>query len=314
LEDATKLSKLLNGPRILFKRDDMTGFAFGGNKTRKLEFLLADAMRKGADTVITTGSLQSNHARLTAAAATRYGLRPILVLRGRPPNEYDGNLLLDRLLGAEIKIVQPELKDASQVMEQVAGEVRAAGRVPYVIPSGGSTPIGAIGYSNAMLEIVAQAVELGVSVDHVVFSSGSGGTQGGLVFGAKALNFQGRILGISDGTPRDPLVEKIMTIANGCAELVHSEVSVSMKDINFLDQYAGEGYGVLQKEVADAITTVARSEGVFLDPVYTGKAMWGLIDLIDQGSLGRDETVVFIHTGGAPSLFPYKKELCSVTE
>jgi D-cysteine desulfhydrase family pyridoxal phosphate-dependent enzyme len=303
---------MLGGPRILFKRDDNDGFALGGNKARKLEFLIADAMQKGADTIITTGGVQSNHARITAAAAKRYGMRPILVLRGDSSAEYDGNLLLDKLFGAEIRIVAPDMRDTMPIMQDIAEEMRDGGREPYIIPSGGSNPVGAIAYSNAMLEIISQAVEMSVKVDHVVFASGSGGTQGGLLFGAKALNFQGRILGISDGASRDPLVGKIVEIANGCARLIDSHVSVSLKDVDFLDQYAGKGYGILQKEVVDAIMTVAGTEGILLDPVYTGKAMWGLMDLIHQGYFEKDETVVFIHTGGTPALFAYRKELVSL--
>lgn len=312
LEEAPRLTKMLGGPRILFKRDDNDGFALGGNKARKLEFLIADAMQKGADTIITTGGVQSNHARITAAAAKRYGMRPILVLRGDSSAEYDGNLLLDKLFGAEIRIVAPDMRDTMPIMQDIAEEMRDGGREPYIIPSGGSNPVGAIAYSNAMLEIISQAVEMSVKVDHVVFASGSGGTQGGLLFGAKALNFQGRILGISDGASRDPLVGKIVEIANGCARLIDSHVSVSLKDVDFLDQYAGKGYGILQKEVVDAIMTVAGTEGILLDPVYTGKAMWGLMDLIHQGYFEKDETVVFIHTGGTPALFAYRKELVSL--
>lgn len=312
LEEAPRLSKVLEGPRILFKRDDNNGFAFGGNKARKLEFLVADAIEKGADTIVTTGGLQSNHARLTAAAAKKYGMRPLLILRGDLPKETSGNLLLDQLLDAEIRTVPADVRNTLPAMEDAAEEVRDSGGTPYIIPSGGSNPVGAIAYANAMLEIVSQAVEMNVKVDHVTFSSGSGGTQGGLLFGAKALNFEGKVLGISDGAHRDPLVHRIVDIANGCARLVDSRVSVSLKDVDFLDQYAGKGYGVLQKEIVDAITMVARTEGIFLDPVYTGKAMWGLIDLIHQGYFERDETVVFIHTGGTPALFAYGNELADL--
>jgi D-cysteine desulfhydrase family pyridoxal phosphate-dependent enzyme len=312
LDEALGLTRLLGGPKILFKRDDNNGFALGGNKARKLEFLIADAIEKGADTIITTGGLQSNHARLTAAAARRFGMRPILVLRGDPEAEYDGNLLLDYLLGAEIRTIPRDARDVIPIMEDIAEEVRDGGGEPYIIPTGGSNPIGAIAYSNAMLEIISQAVQMCAKVDHVVFSSGSGGTQGGLLFGAKSLNFQGRVLGISDGASRDPLVHRVVEIANGCARLIDSHVSVSLKDVDFLDQYAGKGYGVLQKEVVDAIRTVAEAEGILLDPVYTGKAMWGLIDLVHQAYFDKDETVVFIHTGGTPALFAYKKELISL--
>jgi len=309
LEEAPRLTKMLDGPKILFKRDDNNGFALGGNKARKLEFLLADAIKDGADTIITTGGLQSNHARLTAAAAKKYGMRPILVLRGDETAESNGNLLLDQLLDAEIRTVPSDLRNTMPVMEDIAEEVRDSGGAPYIVPSGGSNPIGAIAYANAMLEIVSQAVEMNTKVDHIAFSSGSGGTQGGLLFGAKALNFEGKVLGISDGASRDPLIHKIVDIANGCARLIDSHVSVSLKEVDFLDQYAGKGYGILQKEVFDAMVAVARVEGIFLDPVYTGKAMWGLMDLIRQGYFEKDETVVFIHTGGIPALFAYRKEL-----
>jgi len=232
-----------------------------------------------------------------------------LVLRGDAAAESNGNLLLDQLLDAEIRTVPSDLRNTMPVMEDIAEEIRDSGGAPYIIPSGGSNPIGAIAYANAMLEIVSQAVEMNTKVHHIAFSSGSGGTQGGLLFGAKTLNFEGKVLGISDGASRDPLIHKIVDIANGCARLIDSHVSVSLKEVDFLDQYAGKGYGILQKEVFDAMVTVARAEGIFLDPVYTGKAMWGLIDLIRQGYFEKDETVVFIHTGGIPALFAYRKEL-----
>lgn len=309
LQEAPNLTRLLDGPRILIKRDDMTGPEFGGNKARKLEFLIADALDQGADTVITTGGLQSNHARITAAAARKFGLDAILVLRGDKPQTYDGNLLIDELLGADVRFVPATMRDTMPAMGDVAEECRDRGHTPYIIPSGGSNPIGAIAYANTILEITNQANDTGIFVDNVVHSSGSGGTQGGLLFGAKSLNSGIKILGISDGVARDPFVNKVLDIANGCSELIGSNCRIGSNDVKFFEEYAGAGYGIMQKEVADAIRTVARTEGILLDPVYTGKAMWGLIDLIGQGHFEKDESVVFIHSGGTPALFAYKEEL-----
>lgn len=312
LEEAPRLTKLLGGPRILIKRDDLTGPELGGNKARKLEFLIADALEEGADTIITTGATQSNHARISAASARRFGLEPVLVLRGEEPDVYDGNLLIDELLGAEIHFVPSETRDTMPVMRDVAEEYRDRGRTPYIIPSGGSNPIGALAYANAMLEITSQANNLGIYVDYVVHSSGSGGTQSGLLFGAEVLNTGITILGISDGVMRDPFTSKVLDIADGCSKLMGYNCSFSLNDVKFFDQYAGLGYGVLQKEVADAIRTVARTEGVLLDPVYTGKAMWGLMDLITQGYFEKDDCVIFLHSGGTPALFAYKRDLMNL--
>ncbi|MFH0848193.1 MAG: D-cysteine desulfhydrase family protein [archaeon] len=311
LEEAPRLTKLLDGPRILIKRDDLTGPEMGGNKARKLEFLIADALEEGADTIITTGATQSNHARISAASSRRYGLEPVLVLRGEEPDVYDGNLLIDELLGAEIRFVPSDTQDTMTVMKDVAEEYRDRGRRPYIIPSGGSNPIGALAYANAMLEITNQANDRGVYVDYVIHSSGSGGTQSGLLFGAQILNTGISVLGVSDGVKRDPFTSKVVSLAEGCSKLIGSRCTLSLNDVKFFDKYAGLGYGILQKEVADAIRIVARTEGVLLDPVYTGKAMWGLMDLIAQGYFERDECVVFLHSGGTPALFAYKTDLMS---
>jgi len=311
LEEAPRLTKLLGGPRILFKRDDLTGPEFGGNKARKLEFLIADALKEECDTVITTGALQSNHARITAASARRHDLDPVLVLRGDEPETYDGNLLIDELLGAEIHFAPAETKDMMAAMADVAEDCRERGRTPYIIPTGGSNPIGAVGYANALMEIVTQTNDLGVHANYLVHSSGSGGTQGGLVCGSTILNADITVLGISDGVMRDPFVSRVLDIANGCSKLLNLECTISPNEVEFFDDYAGEGYGILQKEVADAIRTVARTEGILLDPIYTGKAMWGLIDLTKQGYFDKDECVVFLHSGGTPGLFAYKNELNS---
>jgi len=324
LEEMPNLSKKLGGPRILIKRDDNTGLAFGGNKARKLEFLMADAREKGADTIITTGAIQSNHARMTAAAARRMGMKPVLVLREieSEPGGYDGNLLLDFLVDADIRIVNPpagrDPKARStameKAMEEVARELEDAGHSPYIIPSGGSNPIGALGYANAVLELLQQLNELGVRVTHIVHSSGSGGTQSGLLLGASALSTGIQVVGISVSSDKNYLSERIMSIVQGSSRLLGIDPPITRDDITVIDDYVSPGYGYLTVEVADAIRSLAETEGILLDPVYTGKAMYGMIDLIKNGYFTKDDTVVFFHTGGTPALFPYRDQLKSFVD
>jgi L-cysteate sulfo-lyase len=309
----------LGGPRILIKRDDNTGLAFGGNKARKLEFLIADARVRGADTLITTGAVQSNHARMTAAAARRVGMKAVLVLQEieSEPGGYDGNLLLDFLMGAEIRLVDlPSARDPKarrlameRAMGEVARELEDAGHHPYIIPSGGSSPVGALGYANAVLELLAQANEMGVRVTHIVHASGSGGTQSGLLLGALALSTGLRVVGISVSSDRAGLSERIAGITQGSSELLGISLPLSRDDIIVIDDYVSPGYGYLTREVADAIRLLAETEGILLDPVYTGKAMCGMIDLVKNGYFSGDDTVVFFHTGGTPALFPYRGQL-----
>jgi D-cysteine desulfhydrase family pyridoxal phosphate-dependent enzyme len=309
----------LGGPRVLIKRDDNTGLAFGGNKARKLEFLMAEAKSKGADTVITTGAIQSNHARMTVAAARRLGMRAVLVLREikSEPGGYDGNLLLDFLMGADIRLVNPPAERdpkartyaMQNAMERIAGELTDDGQVPYIIPSGGSNPIGALGYVNAVLELVQQANELGIGVTHIVHSSGGGGTQSGLVLGASALNTGFRIIGISVSQDKNYLSEKIAAIIQGSSELLGLDISLTDNDITVIDEYVAPGYGYLTQEVASAMRFVAETEGILLDPVYTGKAMYGMMDLIKNNYFNDDDTIVFFHTGGTPAIFPYRNQL-----
>ena len=324
LEEIPNFCKKLGGPHVLIKRDDNTGLAFGGNKARKLEFLMADAREKGADTVITTGALQSNHARMTAAAARRLGMRSVLVLREieSEPGGYDGNLLLDFLMDADIRFVNPPAgKDPKarsramqRAMEEVAGELRDAGRVPYIIPSGGSNEIGALGYANAVLELVQQANELGTKITHIVHSCGGGGTQSGLLLGTLALSTGIRVVGISVSSDKNHLSEKIMKITQGSSRLLGIDLPLSREDIIVVDDYVPPGYGYLTSEVADAIRFLAEAEGILLGPVYTGKAMHGMIDLIKNGYFSKDDTIVFFHTGGTPALFPYRDQLKSFVD
>jgi D-cysteine desulfhydrase family pyridoxal phosphate-dependent enzyme len=319
LEDLSNFCKKLGGPRVLIKRDDQTGLAFGGNKARKLEFLMAEAMRKGADTVITTGAIQSNHARTTAAAARRLGMQSVLVLREieSEPRGYDGNLLLDFLMNADIRLVNPPVEkdpkartnSMQRAMDKIAEELRANGKVPYIIPSGGSNPVGALGYVNAILELVQQANELGIGVTHIVHSSGGGGTQSGLTLGVSALNTGVKVLGISVSQDKNYLSEKIAGIIKGSCELLNLDLSLAEDDITVIDDYVSPGYGYLTQEVADTIRFVAETEGILLDPVYTGKAMYGMIDLIEKHYFSEDDIIVFFHTGGTPAIFPYKDQL-----
>lgn len=310
LEEMPRLSKVLGGPKLWIKRDDLTGIAFGGNKERKIEFVMADAIKKGADTIITTGAIQSNHARITAAAAKKLGLKVVLILRGNEPERYDGNLLLDNLFGADIRFVQMDPQQALSEMEKAAEELKNEGHSPYIVPGGASYPTGAVGYVNAMLELISQAKEKMTNIDYVAHAAGSGGTQAGLVITNKALETETEILGMCIKSKANQwLTEKIVEIANGIGRLLDLKAVAKQKDVVLVGDYAGEDYGVLTPEAVEAIKLVARTEGILLDPVYTSKAMAGLIDFIRQRRFKKDDNVVFIHTGGTPGLFVYKEQL-----
>ena len=299
VEELTSLSALLGGPRLFMKRDDCTGLATGGNKTRKLEYLVGDAQAKGADTLITEGGVQSNHCRQTAAAARRVGMDCILVLQRGYAGELTGNLLLDQILGARLILVDDAAGRAAE-SAKLEAELRAQGRSPYVIPTGGSNGVGALGYANCMREI-------GDDFDVIVTASGSGGTQGGLVLGRKLFASPAQIVGISDGEPRAELAEMVLRVAREGAAVLEESLEFSDDDITIYDEYYGEGYGIPTPEMVDAVRTVARTEGILLDPVYSGKAMAGLIDLIGRGAFESDQKILFIHTGGTPALFAYRE-------
>ncbi len=303
------LSRYLGGPELFIKRDDQTGLATGGNKARKLEFLLGQAVEAGADTLITAGSVQSNHARQTAAAAAQQGLRCHLVLRGQPLEFPNGNLLLDHLLGATIHWTD-EAAPYSRTLERVEEELFAAGGHPYIIPYGGSSPHGIMGYVTAMIEYAAQAAALGAFDAHV-FATSSGGTQAGMVLGAHlaGLGSATRILGISVDRPRDVLAADVASLASQGAALLGADWRIDARDILIDDGYRGGGYAVIGEPEREAIALLARTEGILLDPVYTGRAMAGLIDLIRQGTLASSERVLFWHTGGVPALFAYPADL-----
>ena len=304
------LSKHLGGPAILMKRDDQTGLALGGNKTRKLEFLLGDALAQGADVVVTGGAAQSNHCRQTAAAAAVCGLGCHLALGGEEPPTLNGNLLLDRLLGATIHWCGDRRK--GEDIPALCDRLRSGGRRPCVIPYGGSNAIGATGFVLAMRELALQLGPEAAGVSHVVFASSSGGTHAGLMVGKVLFNLGAQVVGINidkDETGELSLREHILHLAGATAALLGLNRSFTVADLILRDDYVGAGYGVIGEREREAIFLTARLEGILLDPVYTGRAMGGLIDLIRQGEIGPRDTVLFWHTGGSPALFAQAGEL-----
>jgi L-cysteate sulfo-lyase len=312
LQELPNLSKRLGGPRIFVKRDDMTGLAFGGNKGRKLEYIMADAVEAGADCVVTEAGFHSNWCTQTAAAARRLGMKVVLVKDGPrdgyDPAEYDGNHLLHSLMGAEMAIVRPEKRKAA--IDAVMDRLRAEGHNPYYALLGGSNAIGAAAYANCVLEILSQSVEMGVKMDYLIHASGSGGTQAGLIAGAKALNTGMKIIGVGTGsTPKATQREKVSRILKSTLELLEVDGKVSDDDIIVFDEYGGGGYGFATEEKAEAVKLPAETEGLFLDPVYTATAMAGLIDLCRKGYFSPEDNVVFLHTGGTAGLFPYRAPL-----
>jgi L-cysteate sulfo-lyase len=303
-----RLSARLGGEvELWIKRDDQTGLAGGGNKTRKLEFLIADAQAQGADVVLTTGAIQSNHCRQTAAAAARAGLECHVVLSGEPPPQPNGNLLLDALLGAEIHWTTRE-KRAERLVE-LTEQLRAAGRRPYPIVLGGSDPVGASGYALALEELWEQVRALEIRLDAIVFASSSGGTQAGLVAGAWALGWGVPLLGISVDEPEAKLKAQVAGLATGTAAHLGRPHTFTVDDIRVNAGYLGGGYAVMGNLERDAIRIMARDEGILLDPVYTGRAFGGLLDLILRDAFEPGQNILFWHTGGAPALFAYAEEL-----
>jgi len=275
----------------------MTGIAFGGNKVRKLEFVLADAVAHGAKTIITVGAVQSNHCRITAALSAKLGLHCILVLSGSPPENPNGNLLLDYLLGTEIVWSTREQRD--EMLKQTFDEAWAAGKRPFLIPLGASTPVGTLGYLEGFREFIQQGVE----VDWIVVASSSAGTQAGLVLGAIQAGWNGRILGISIDHKASVLQDMVAELAMETADRVRQKVRISRDMIRVSADYLGDGYGFMGQSEKDAIQLFAREEGLFLDPVYTGRAAAGMLDLAANGFFTPHERILFWHTGGTPALF-----------
>jgi D-cysteine desulfhydrase family pyridoxal phosphate-dependent enzyme len=305
VEALPRLSAALGGPPLLVKRDDQTGLGMGGNKTRKLEFLLAEAEANGAKTLITAGALQSNHCRQTAAAAARHGFACILVLysptsqvsSGSGSSTVSANLLLDQLFGAQI--VRAEHAQRDQVLKDTFQAAWEAGRRPYLIPYGGSNATGAASYALAVQELLAQDVR----PDWIVFPSSSGGTQAGLAVGARLFGYSGRVLGISVDEKKDVLQERVARLATQTADLLGEKMTFAPENILVNADYLGDGYGVMGSAERGAIELFARQEGLLLDPVYTGRAAAGMIDLVRKGYFQPGETVLFWHTGGSTALF-----------
>ncbi len=307
VDELPRLRQALNGPRLLIKRDDQTGLASGGNKARKLEFAVADALAQGADPLVTLGAVQSNHCRLSAAAAAKCGLRCVLVLRGQPPAAWNGNLLLDRLLGADVVFSGERTREA--VAAEVMQAQTAAGHRPYLIPVGASNEIGALGFVAAMEELDAQLSARKLPVDRIIFASSSGGTQAGLCVGAKALGFHGQIAAIAIDSHWPELQAEVAGIATGTIRRLGIDLPFSPRDVIAYDAYLGAGYAIMGEPEQEAIMLMGRYEGILVDPVYTGRALAGLIDLIRKGEFGKDETILFWHTGGSAALFAYAGQL-----
>jgi D-cysteine desulfhydrase family pyridoxal phosphate-dependent enzyme len=299
IQPLARLSALLGGPRILVKRDDLTGLAFGGNKTRKLEYLIADAQAGGARTLVTVGAAQSNHCRQTAALAAQLGLGCILVLSGQEPRQASGNLLLDQLFGAEI--VWTERENRAEALKAAFNQAWEAGRRPYLIPLGGSNAIGALAYLDAFNEAKSQLEQ--VKVDWMIVASSSGGTQAGLALGARKAVWGGHILGISIDEPEHDLKETVAFLASEASDRLGERMRLQPEEIMVNADYLGAGFGVMGEPEREAMRMFARQEGLLLDPVYTGRAAAGMIDLIRKGFLRAGETVLFWHTGGQPALF-----------
>lgn len=310
LEPMPRLSRHLGDVEIWVKRDDCTGLGVGGNKTRKLELLVAMALKEGADTLVTSGALQSNHARQTAAAAAKLGLHCVLPLiagvPGRAPGyATSGNMLLDDLFDADVRVF-PDGSDMEAEIAAIMDELQRAGRKPYLIPVGGSNAIGSLAYADAMAEMADQAAGLGVDFDRIYMPTGSGGTQTGMVVGAGCLGLSAAVTGISISGTVEEMVEKLTPLVAETMALVTGS-NAAPAPIIVDDAYVGDGYGQPTDGMIEAVRTTARLEGLLLDPVYTGKAMAGLFDHIRSGKLPAGSRVLFWHTGGSPGLFAYEE-------
>ncbi|MCS5622593.1 MAG: D-cysteine desulfhydrase [Candidatus Marinimicrobia bacterium] len=318
LEFLPRLSKYLGGPNIYVKRDDCTGLGIGGNKTRKLEFLIADALEKKATVVITPGAVQSNHVRQTAAAACKVGMKCELVFSKIFENSSDpylnsGNVFLDKIFGANIREIDKD-SDVNIVMEKVVEELREQGEIPYIIPSGGSNPIGALGYVDCALEIIQQANENRLVIDHIIHATGSAGTQAGLISGLKAMSSGIPLLGMGVFAHKSYIEKRVYKLACETVEYMGVPGIVGSNDVVANCDYVGDGYGIPTKEMNDAVIMLARLEGILLDPVYTGKGFAGMIDLIAGNYFDKSGNIVFIHTGGSPGLFAYQDQLNTKTK
>lgn len=315
LEPMERLSAHLGGPALWIKRDDCTGLGTGGNKTRKLEYLMAEAIAQNADTIVTQGAVQTNHGRQTAAIAAKLGLRCVILLEHRvETNDVDylsnGNVLLDELFGAELRHY-PGGGDMNAAMEPVGEEIRAAGGRPYLIPGGGSNSTGALGYVGCAQELLWQSSERSLRIDHVVHATGSAGTQAGLVVGLEASNSGIPLLGIGVRAPKPKQEENVHRLAEATADRLGVKGGIPRERVVANCDYVGGGYGVPTDGMVEALRLFARHEGILLDPVYSGKGAAGLIDLVRKGHFRKGENVVFVHTGGSAGLFAYRRSLAA---
>ena len=313
LEHMSRLSEHLGGPEIFVKRDDCTGLATGGNKTRKLEFSMGEAVKQGADTIITVGAIQSNHVRQAAAAACKLGMACEVLLESRvsDPSEIyakSGNVFLDRIFGANLRQFDAGT-DFNVAMKSVADEVRGVGGTPYIIPGGASNAVGALGYVDCGVEMLGQFKEQNLTIDHLVSATGSAGTHAGLAVGLRASGNDLPILGIGVNAPQDVQEERVYKLAVETAELVGAKDCVAREDIIADCSYIGSGYGMPTESMNEAILMLARFEGLLFDPVYSGKALAGMIDYVRQGRFTKGQNIVFLHTGGSAGLFAYSDTL-----
>ncbi|MGV3724118.1 MAG: D-cysteine desulfhydrase family protein [Actinomycetota bacterium] len=306
LEAAPRLGAAIGLPNLLVKRDDATGLAMGGNKARKLEYLLAEAVAQGADVVFTTGGVQSNHARMTAAAACKLGMRAELFLCDPEPEVAQGNLLLDRLYGATLHFIPGlSLSQMYERMDVRAEELKARGHRPYIIPVGGSTPLGSLGYVRAVQELAEQCRARDLGIDAMTVATGSTGTLSGILLGARLFMPESRVYGVSVSPSAEAGKRKAAQVTADAARLLDVDWSPTPDEIRLWDDWLGSAYGVPTPEGLDVIRISAQTEGYLLDPVYTGKALAGTRGLAQRGELKPDENVVFWHTGGAPALFAF---------
>jgi D-cysteine desulfhydrase len=305
IQKLKKLSHELGRHEIYVKRDDLTGAALSGNKIRKLEFVAADALAKGADTLITCGGIQSNHARATAIVAATLGLKVHLVLRGTPDASFGGNLFLDRLVGAEFTFITPEAyKNNLEIMHRIARQLEQEGRQPYVVPEGASDALGSMGYLNAVHEMIDQCHEMKIEFEAIVCAVGSGGTHSGLLLGKFWHGLEGDILGVNVCDDASYFQNRIFGIIEDVKTQFKLDLGIKKSDIHLIDGYVGKGYALSRPEEITLIKHLARTEGCILDPVYTGKAMFGLLDQIKQGNFKNYQRILFLHSGGIYGLFP----------
>lgn len=310
IEYLANLTKLFDGPNIYMKRDDLLGLTSGGNKTRKLEFLMADALEQGADTILTCGAVQSNHCRLTLAAAVKEGLKCQLILEERVAHSYNpassGNNFLFNLLGVEAIRVVSGGSNMMEELEKLAKELRAQGRKPYIVPGGGSNTIGALGYVACAEEILQQSFEMGVNFDHIYAASGSTGTHAGLLTGLIGNNANIPLTGISVNRKKDFQTKAVHTLAVNLAKKLGVKNEIKLEDVDVYDDYVGPGYSLPTDSMVEAVRILARTEAILMDPVYTGKTMAGFIDHIRKGKFKKGQNLLFVHTGGSPALYAYE--------